>query len=47
MKSVKVFMAEILGLDQCVSELSAFWILVELILVFALVIVFSLPCIVW
>ena len=47
MKSLKDYIAEILGLDQCVSELSAFRILVELILVFALVIVFSLPCIVW
>jgi hypothetical protein len=47
MKSVKEFMARILGLDTCVSELSAFAVLIELILVFALVILFSLPCIIW
>ena len=47
MKSVKDYIAELLGLDQRVSELSTFRVLVELILVFALVIVFSLPCIIW
>ena len=50
MKSVKDYIASIarlFGLDQCVSELSSFAVLIELALILALVILFSLPAVIW
>lgn len=50
MKSVKEFTASIarlFGIDQCVSELSSFAVLIELALALMLVILFSLPAVIW
>jgi len=47
MKSVKDYIAELFEIDRCVSEMSCFHLFVELMWILALVILFSLPAIVW
>ena len=50
MKSVKVSissLSELLGLPSCVRQMTGYQVLKELLLILALVLLFSLPAIVW